>query len=271
MIADTWAHQDFAPVNNVINTYWDIDNSWAKNKVAQRIEYQDVGSDWKKVQLMAAAHENLQAVPFGATYLGHGWIGRLPDFAFLKYRYRPSWQRKEAQPLERNNPSVYKDAFLELCSLFSQANGDEFDPNSKEGELAAAAKAISKGVELADKNQCPRVHSSHSWIEEMGSVGITPPAKLIDCRIEPDDCAKMGGQLDYKPYLSGPLAGTSRYGTFYINVESDLYLFQIAADYHFHFVKHWMQKHQIGPTDLFEDGWSIQLGPLSDQIAEIMA
>ena len=49
-----------------------------------------------------------------------------------------------------------------------------------------------------------------------------------------------------------------------------LHLFQIVADYQFHFVKNWLKTYKIGPDDLFEDSWSKQLGPLSDRISEIL-
>ncbi len=50
----------------------------------------------------------------------------------------------------------------------------------------------------------------------------------------------------------------------------DLYIFHIAADYQFHFVKNWVKTHSIGSDNLFEDSWSTQLEPLSNQISEIL-
>jgi hypothetical protein len=196
-----------------------------RNKLAQHIEYQDVEEEWKKVQLSFAAHEKFQAVPLGATYLGHGWMGRLPDYKFLKYRYKPCWRRRDAPPLERDNPTEYKHAFLEPCSLFAQTNGRMFDPDSKADELDAAGRAITVPAELADKDSCPRVNSANSWIEEMAGVKIEPRLSVIDCRVEPAKKAMMSGQIDYKPYMSGSLAGTSCYGTFQINLESERHLF----------------------------------------------
>ncbi|MBD2183028.1 DUF6765 family protein [Aerosakkonema funiforme] len=270
VIGDTWAHQDWCAVDNVINTYWDIDNSWYNNLTWQNIEYQDIGQDWKKIKLSSMSHENLQAAPnVPPCYVGHGWMGHFPDYSFVKYRYKPCWSPKSAQALERDNPTEYNYAFLELCSLFSQANGSKFQPEHEKSKLAAAQKAISSPVEIADKNNCPRVYSANQWREEMDKLQIEAPIDLIDAKKEPDEKTVLSGQIDYNPHSLDPL-GKTRYGTFYINLYSDLYLFQIAADYQFHFVKNWTKTHKIGTSDLFEDSWSIQLGPLSDRISEIL-
>ncbi|MBD3560138.1 hypothetical protein H6S82_14925 [Planktothrix sp. FACHB-1355] len=103
----------------------------------------------------------------------------------------------------------------------------------------------------------------------MDKLQIEAPIDLIDAKKEPDEKTVLSGQIDYNPHSLDPL-GKTRYGTFYINLYSDLYLFQIAADYQFHFVKNWTKTHKIGTSDLFEDSWSIQLGPLSDRISEIL-
>lgn len=278
VIADTWAHQDWCSVNNVINTYWDIDNSFFNNQFSQHIEYQDINQDWKKVKLSGLIgmlfNENLQAAPNQTSYLGHGWMGHLPDYSFIKYRYKPCWSPKSAYPLERDNPTEYKYAFLELCSLFSQAKGSKFQPKNKKRALDAAQKAISSPVEIAIKDNCPRDYSTNKWREEMkkvkiGKDNIPDPKDLINTKLEPDQKTVLSGQIDYVPHSLDPL-GKSRYGTYYVNLTSDLYLFHIAADYQFHFVKNWLKTHNIGPDDLFEDSWSTQLGPLSNQISEIL-
>jgi hypothetical protein len=269
VIADTWAHQDWCGFDNVINTYWDIDNSFLNNQFAQHIEYQDISQNWKNVRLSALSDDNLKAAPNQTSYLGHGWMGHFPDYSFAKYRYKPCWRKKDAQPLERDNPTEYKYAFLELCSLFSQANGKQFQPNTEKINLDAAQKAIASPVEIADKNNCPRAYSARKWVEEMDRVNIQAPIDIIDAEKEPDEKTILSGQIDYIPQALDPF-GVSRYGTFYINLTSDLYLFQIAADYQFQFVKNWTKAHQIGPSDLFEDSWSRQQGSLSHKISEVL-
>ncbi|MEH2105918.1 hypothetical protein [Nostoc sp.] len=103
----------------------------------------------------------------------------------------------------------------------------------------------------------------------MEQVQIQAPIDLVDTKKEPDQKTVLSGQIDYNPHSLDPL-GASRYGTLYINLNSDLYLFQIAADYQFHFVKNWTKTHNIGPSNLFDDSWSRQLGPISEKVSEIL-
>lgn len=266
VIGDTWAHQDWCALDHVINTYWDIDNSRLKNDVWQNIEYQDMGQSWKKVKLSCTSHENLQAAPnVPPCYVGHGWMGHFPDYSFVKYRYKPCWSPKSAWSLERDNPTEYNHAFLELCSLFSQASGSQFRSQDKKSQLVAAQKAISSPIEIDNQNNCPRYHSAEKWKEEMNKVALEKPKIAIDTRKEPDEETVLKGKFDHPIVLEA----INRYGSLYIQAASDLHLFQIAADYQFWFVKDWTQKHEIGVGKLFDDTWAKAIGILSPDIVNI--
>ncbi len=261
VIADTWAHQDWSAANNVMNTYWNVDGGWYKDYSYQEIKYQDTAGNWQNVHLSSTysfSNENLTAVPNTVCYVGHGWMGHMPDFSFIKYRYKPCWQDYDESPLERDNPTEYKHAFLELCSWFSNTGGNAFEPQNAEAKLAAAQKAISSACDIADGNILARVHSAGKWKYEMDLVDIESPVDEIDTQAEPDPKAVLEGQIHYDTTLLG-----TRYGTYYVNYASNLYLFEIAADYHFQSVKNWLTTHGIG-ADLFNDSWSQELGPLAD-------
>ncbi len=160
----------------------------------------------------------------------------------------------------RDNPVEYSHAFLELCSLFSQANGNAFDPGSAQDKLTAAQKAMSAHCDIGNGSNCPRVYSADQWMTEMGKLNIEDPADKIDTKEEPDKKkAVLEGQIDYKSMAE------TRYGTYYVTLSSDLYLFQIAIDYNFQFVKHWLTKHNIG-ANLFDGSWSQAYGPLPEAI-----
>lgn len=98
----------------------------------------------------------------------------------------------------------------------------------------------------------------------MAEVGIEGPVHLIDVENEdPDPRAVLSGLLDHRDRLG------TRYGTYYIHAQSDLYLylFQIATDYHFQFDKNWLSKHGI--LD-FQGSWSNSQGPLSEEIIDLI-
>lgn len=258
-IADTWAHQDWSPVDNEINTYWDVNGDWLGR---QSIDYQDIGNGWKNKVLSSLNHANLQAVPNGTTYFGHGWMGHSPDYSFVKYRYKPCWRDRNDSPLLRDNPLEYQYAFLELCSLFAQSRGEPFIPRNDDGRLHAVRKAISSPCEIANPSNCPRVHSAEAWMTEMTKVDLQAPVDIIDVHQEPDPKVVLDGKIDYRSLLE------SRYGTYYIRFNSDLYLFAIASDYQFHFIKNWLTRRRMA-SELFTDSWSEHNGPLQGEIDQL--
>jgi len=258
ILADTWAHQDFSGLNHKMNTYWDVGGAgWGR----QSIDYKDTSDDWKNVVLAVRNHENLKAVPSGISYLGHGWMGHLPDYSFIQYRYKPCWRNQGDAPWVRNNPVEYKSAFLELCSLFSQTgSGQLFNPQANTAALAKAQQAISTPCEIADTGTCPRYHSALQWQQRMTTeANIQAPATIIDTRQEPDPGTVLDGMLT-------PSDAYGRYGYYYVSASSDLYLFQIAVDYHFHWSKHYLKTRRIMN---YEGSWSQQVGAVAPAIADL--
>lgn len=258
ILADTWAHQDWSGLNHKMNTYWDVGGSgWGR----QSIDYKDTTDDWKNVVLSVTNHENLKAVPSGLSYLGHGWMGHLPDYSFIKYRYKPCWRRTNDAPFVRDNPTEYRSAFLELCSLFSQTGSRQlFNPALHQAALAKAQQAINTPCEIANTQACPRYHSALQWQQRMTTEGnITAPSTIIDTRQEPDQGTVLDG------LLTRPDTKT-RYGYYYITASSDLYLFQIAADYHFQWAKHYLGTRGILT---YSGSWSKQVGAVAPAVADL--
>lgn len=257
VIADTWAHQDWSCVNHEINTYYDVNDDPVGR---QSIDYALGNGDWTNVVLSSLSHDNLKAVPNGTLYIGHGWMGHLPDYSFLRYRYKPCWRGADEDPVVRDNRIEYASAFLELCSLFAQARpgGRSFQPARAATGLVAAREAIHATCDIADASVCPRVFSSQQWLSHMNAAGIEAPTDRIDARNEqPDPLAVLPGQLQHIDVLG------SRFGHYFIDVESDLYLFQIAVDYHFQFVSHYLASRDIYR---FSGRWSQADGPLSSSV-----
>ncbi|MFY0574398.1 DUF6765 family protein [Cystobacter fuscus] len=268
VIADTWAHQDFAPIDHAMNTYYGVDNGSSFGATAH-IRYTDGrGTEVKELlqplpAMVGLTPKNLEAAPSGTSYLGHAWMGHFPDFSFVKWKYRPAWRMASDPAIERDNPAQYKNAFLELCSLFKKAQSGTLDPNDSNVKvaLAAAATAISSGCDLS-KIKNGRKHSEEQWLAylkdvQYGSDRLGVPQDIIDCDKEPDQPAAVLSGCFGTP--SFPLS-LSRYGTFTVGVTSDLYLFQIAVDYHFQFVKNYLKTHDIMT---FKSSWSQQDGPLA--------
>lgn len=259
VIADTWAHQDFCGVSNVMNTYWDVNydpNSWNPANWGygrQSIDYDDGTTRGYANHVLSVSEKltnpNFEAVPNGTSYLGHGWMGHLPDFSFVKFRYKPCWA-SPTQAVERNNPEEYKSAWIELVSLFTQAGGRgqlKLTPVFR-AALDKAIAAIRTPHALAGGGT-GRKSSATAWQSIFGDL----PVNSIDADAEPDPKAVLDGMVQATDHAD-------RYGIDYVNVYSDLYLFQIAADYHFHFVRHYLQHYGIYR---YLGSWSQQESALS--------
>ena len=264
VIADTWAHQDFCGISNVMNTYWDVNydpSSWNPSKMGygrQSINYHDGKNGWQNEVLSVSSkltNPNFEAVPNGTSYLGHGWMGHLPDFSFVKFRYKPCWSSPNTA-VERDNTKQYQGAWLELVSLFTQAKGSgqvQQNTHFQEG-FDKAKKAIAHPCNLRSKSS-GRHSSANAWKTIFGDM----PSTQIDVDAEPDSHAVLDGMVENTKRLD-------RYGKDYININSDLYLFQIAADYHFHFVKNYLELHNIYR---FTGSWSKQTSALSSGVKEL--
>lgn len=265
VIADTWAHQDFCGISNVMNTYWDVNydpSSWNPLNWGygrQSIDYDDGATGgWKNKVLSVtskATNSNFEAVPNGSSYLGHGWMGHLPDFSFVKFRYKPCWNSPDSAT-ERNNPQEYQSAWIELVSLFTQAKGNGKLKLTEQfwNDLNKATRAIQNPCRL-EGSGTGRSSSANAWKNSFDEL----PLSNINVDSEPDSSAVLGGMLEKTERLD-------RYGTDFVNVYSDLYLFQIAADYHFHFVKNYLEHHGIYR---FTGSWSQQTSALSPDISNL--
>lgn len=256
VIADTWAHQDFCGLDSVLNTYWDVDydpSSWNPSKWGygrQSIDFYDGSKKgWQNTVLSSWRSGNFEAVPSKTSYLGHGWMGHFPDFSFAQFRYKPCWADPAKGPVLRNNPEQYKMAWLELVSLFSQASGGgQIKPNPHfEAGLEKAAAAISSPCNLSGQ-VLGRQSSAEAWLKTFGDA----PTQLINVQSEPDPAATMAGLIQETKNMT-------RFGINYVNACSDLYLFQVAADYHFHFVRNYLEHFGIYQ---FTGAWSNQRSAL---------
>ena len=260
VIADTWAHQDFSGISNVLNTYWDVNydpNSWNPSKWGvgrQSISYDDgTTGGWRDTVLSVTSNANLQAVPNNTTYLGHGWMGHLPDFSFTKFRYKPCWWDPAQGPVERDNPNQYKFAWAELISLLQQA------ANKGQVQVNPSFQSAMEKAERAIRTPCALIGGTNgrkSSADAWQSCFDDPPAALINVDDEPDANAVLAGMIE-------ATTRKDRYGTDYVNIDSDLYLFQIAADYHFHFVKNFLQTHNLYR---YGGSWSQQTSTLSNDV-----
>jgi hypothetical protein len=220
---------------------------------------------------------------------GHGWLGHFPDYSFTRFTYCPCW-KDNYEAYQRDNPEEYMDAFYDIYHFLSVVkNSVDENPSGpvqriRNRQKSEIKKAIGEGWtnemgmtgRIRGKNAwLPRVLSAEAWrkcILKLGlytgtgprNTDLKPYSFYIDTSIETGDHAELeGGQKGIYWNMEGK--------TYALNIidrqtgkPSDFYLFQLAADYHFQFVKSWLSKYQ---GNQLEDDWSTQPGPLGEHIA----
>ncbi len=150
VIADTWAHSYFAGVPE-----------WFLNEIdlaAGIEEFYD--EEWHPIQLGGDLDDPLTYTyssypttlpryvsPF---YLGHGKLGHIPDYGYIRYRYHPLWKNQldnEASWQYKDNRYSFIKAFEQMVqAMKSIREGTEFsqvtNPNSLDLELLDSLKDI---------------------------------------------------------------------------------------------------------------------------------
>lgn len=145
VLADTWAHRYFAGtpsmvINNITSDFYEERTAGGK-------------PEWRKVEfrhkvgtsddLEAGKYTNtlIQFNEWSVMNLGHGRVGHLPDYSFIKYRYLPAWGDYEA--VIKDNPMEYLSAFAQMVYALKwfRADDDEFHLNTYDWDTIAPIRA----------------------------------------------------------------------------------------------------------------------------------
>ena len=140
VLSDTWAHRYYAGTpSNVIND-------------TSRLFYEIVNEDGaEQERLISWKHSPVPDNPETSYYtcsidqeleqsimnLGHGRIGHLPDYSYIRYKYMPAWD--DYRYVIKDNPDDYYHAFCQMIYAMKYLRGEipEFVPDTYEEETAA--------------------------------------------------------------------------------------------------------------------------------------
>lgn len=292
VIADTWAHQDFAGVSDNINTYWDIKESWVPGKYGI---YLDVADGQGFYYTVLGQKEKRKFISHGLGVggaspvivggiggkLGHGWMGHLPDISFVSYQYKPYWKKDEKDKTHtRNNIDTYLDALYDLRHMMTECNPNPGD-KLKKIDTKLKTEVLMANWKLHGAKH-PSIFAGDAWMKYLNKNGGAP--KKLDMSKKPCDASVMQGGLSSHKCLThvmGKLKGYG-YGTFTLEIKDekgkiiDFYLFQLAADYHFQYVKEWLLEFGgVGTSTKLKNGrpsfgtWGDKPGPLGGGVIDL--
>jgi hypothetical protein len=147
VLADTWAHSWFAGtpslvINNTDDYFFELLPDGSKRKIRFR------HSTSKPDDLEAGIYTNslFQPEESAIMNLGHGRAGHLPDYAYARYVYMPSWAGY--REVVKDNPKEYYYAFCQMVYALRYLRGDvpEFKLGTYDFDLVEPYKEEIKGI-----------------------------------------------------------------------------------------------------------------------------
>ena len=113
VLADTWAHQNFAGtpslvINNTDSHFFELLEKGERRKITFR-HNPSAEDDLDKSIYTNSLYQSQEN---SVMNLGHGRAGHLPDYSFIRYAYLPAWA--DYEEVVKDNPSDYSHAFCQM-------------------------------------------------------------------------------------------------------------------------------------------------------------
>ena len=113
VLADTWAHRNFAGtpslvINNTDNNFFEIKDDGSMCKIS--FKHSPGAAD--DIENGAYNSTVFNTSENSILNLGHGHAGHLPDYSFIRYKYMPAWDNY--RECFKDNPSDYYKAFCQM-------------------------------------------------------------------------------------------------------------------------------------------------------------
>ncbi|MCZ0861197.1 jacalin-like lectin [Methanocorpusculum sp. MG] len=234
VMADTWAHMYFAGRP-----------AWYVNDVEGKVEEYD-GDGWHPLTFIYTADDNVEKRLYSCTptmprysaiaYHGHGRMGHLPDYGFMRYRYSPQWRSSASASekiLEKDNPEVFLHAFQQMVYALKCIREDT-------NKFQAGVYDSALTEELRRVFQSRTLDQSQQWIALIKShLGTTEVPKDFQKNAWKDEFIRSGK------------SGSTPY-----------YYFAISANRHYEFVDHYLTEKGL-PLYEMEKG-SEEVGAFGD-------
>lgn len=182
VLADTWAH-----------TYFSGSPDWCVNDVKQSKGITEHnGGNWHAVNAVESLGDvffpdNPSLYYYGMImvpsarytspiYLGHGQLGHIPDYGYMRYQYHPVWKvqaKGDAQWQEKDNQLHFLQAFRQMVSAMKAVRTNvEFPQNADSTVLNANVEADIKNALSVRK-----IDQSGEWNKLIVKyAGSEPPA-----------------------------------------------------------------------------------------------
>ena len=171
VLADTWAHMNFAGtpslvINNTTNDFYEVMFDGTLSKIS--------------FKHAPGASDDIENFTYNSTVfnpsennilnLGHGHAGHLPDYSFIRYKYLPAWDGY--RECLKDNPSDYMKAFCQMICAMKYLRGDieSFETDTYDEE---AVKPYRERItEILTKRQLDASEDWKAFGEELSGQDI---------------------------------------------------------------------------------------------------
>lgn len=147
VLADTWAHQNFAGtpslvINNTNFQFFEVMEDGQRRKITFRHNPSAEDNLDKSIYTCSL----YQAQEHSIMNLGHGRAGHLPDYSFVRYTYLPAWA--DYEEIVKDNPSDYYHAFCQMIYAMKYLRGiyPEFETGRYDTEAVSAWDQEIRGI-----------------------------------------------------------------------------------------------------------------------------
>jgi len=173
VLADTWAHMYYIGmpawfINDAKEEVYKIEGTTKTPVKWQRVWPWDDSTD-----ILHGETATPDALAYNSVvYLGHGRMGHLPDYPYLKYQYTPEWSK---DPVVKDNCAYFLTAFKQLTKALSCIkNKIPFDIESY-ADLPADTEAVITEILTAKVNDQSEVWRNNIGRIKVNDVPLTPP------------------------------------------------------------------------------------------------
>lgn len=136
VLADTWAHSNFAGTPSlVINNTDYYFSELLPDGTERQIKFRHNPTAADDLEKGIYVNSLYQMNENSIMNLGHGRAGHLPDYSFIRYRYLPAWNGY--REIVKDNPSDYLHAFCQMIEAMKYLRGERVDFKKERYDWAA--------------------------------------------------------------------------------------------------------------------------------------
>ena len=176
VLADTWAHRNFAGtpslvINNSNYYFYELfpeGDGYTEKKLTFRHSASSPDDPERSIYTSSLSVNSENSI----MNLGHGRVGHLPDYCFVRYKYLPAWGGYEE--IIKDNPADYHNAFCQMIYAMKYLRGEQESFVRAHYDTQAAAPYEEELQRILNKRQLDASEDWKAFGEKLSGHAIEP-------------------------------------------------------------------------------------------------